>query len=606
MTTTATETEKLDPAKIEHILAGMHGTEDYHVCTIQMKCKPIVATDGVKTMADLCGAFWLLDCIASYQPQIRSRAELYNASMKSGFVRRDLAEYRPLLEWQFWHLDVTADRSACLTCKADTDRPNVVEQRIQFTDFPLTSIDIWVADGGPEINGITSMVMMLPTMTSSNIIKPDQGGKEPEMQKRWSISGRYWTYKPAKRAGVCLNCAQTIARGAWCWGSGAGRAGLKLHDQDCFAAYCAKQRESGKAVRELEPTDPAAVAADEHEDEQDAAELAEAVQGAGNGNGSGEALVKALRTFVEHQAPAVDEAKVREIVRTACDPVTFGKQVAIQLQHEIAATVEKAIEDRPPRKVQFILPDLPPTDPARRHVQFEHLLRLMTLRRSDGGRLPVWLYGPAGGFKTTAVADAAAALGLKFYPISVSKMSTPSQILGYRDATGGFVAGPAYHAFSAGGVLLVDEIDRGNDNCLMCINALTANSHCGFPCGTVERHADFVCVVAGNTTGYGSDRVYSAAGIQDAALLDRFVFLEWPYDEELEREIGGNAEWCKHVQSIRRACESLKDRLVVSPRATLHGAVMLAAGIAQSAVEEQVIWKGMDAARRSKITASVR
>jgi cobaltochelatase CobS len=42
------------------------------------------------------------------------------------------------------------------------------------------------------------------------------------------------------------------------------------------------------------------------------------------------------------------------------------------------------------------------------------------------------------------------------------------------------------------------------------------------------------CIVAtANTFGTGADRVYVGSLQIDGATLDRFAFLEWPYDEGL-------------------------------------------------------------------------
>ena len=39
------------------------GTTHYYTCAFGNT----VYTDGIKTMADLCGAYWLVDAVASYQ-----------------------------------------------------------------------------------------------------------------------------------------------------------------------------------------------------------------------------------------------------------------------------------------------------------------------------------------------------------------------------------------------------------------------------------------------------------------------------------------------------------------------------------------------------------
>jgi hypothetical protein len=83
-------------------------------------------TDGVKYLADHANAYWLLDAIASHQPQ----------------ALRDLM----LREIQFWSLSVHEGGSATLRCCRDTDDV-AIEQAIEWTDFPLPQIMLYVEQG---------------------------------------------------------------------------------------------------------------------------------------------------------------------------------------------------------------------------------------------------------------------------------------------------------------------------------------------------------------------------------------------------------------------------------------------------------------------------
>lgn len=86
-------------------------------------------TEGVKYLADNAGngAHWLIDAIASYQGEKALRAER-------------------LQEFQLWELAVAGNK-AVLTCKEDTDAPEVVRQEIEYTDFPLEHITLYVEGG---------------------------------------------------------------------------------------------------------------------------------------------------------------------------------------------------------------------------------------------------------------------------------------------------------------------------------------------------------------------------------------------------------------------------------------------------------------------------
>jgi hypothetical protein len=83
-------------------------------------------TDGVKYLADHANAYWLLDAIASHQ------LEALHDQM--------------LQEFQFWSLTVHEDASATLCCCRDTD-DIAIEQVIEWTDFPLAQITLYVEQG---------------------------------------------------------------------------------------------------------------------------------------------------------------------------------------------------------------------------------------------------------------------------------------------------------------------------------------------------------------------------------------------------------------------------------------------------------------------------
>lgn len=212
------------------------------------------------------------------------------------------------------------------------------------------------------------------------------------------------------------------------------------------------------------------------------------------------------------------------------------------------------------------------------HNQFERLLQLMTLT------YPVMLVGPAGSGKTFAAEQAADALGLDFYAISVGAQTSKSDLLGYMHAGGEYVRTAFRDAYENGGVFLMDEVDAGNPNVLIVLNSALAGGFCSFPDGMIRRHKDFKFVATANTYGRGASREYVGRNQIDAATLDRFITLDWQIDETLERAMiekftHGN-RWLKVVAGLRKVVEDHSYRIILSPRATLKGASMLELGIA--------------------------
>jgi len=146
------------------------------------------------------------------------------------------------------------------------------------------------------------------------------------------------------------------------------------------------------------------------------------------------------------------------------------------------------------------------------HNKFETLFRIASVKVGEEKKhrpLDVMLVGPAGSGKTTACHAVADALGIQFYAFSVGMQTTKSDLLGYMDAMGHYIASVLFKAYKEGGLFLLDEVDAGNSNVLTILNAMLANGSYIFPNGErVERHEDFVCFAAANTYGLGADRSY--------------------------------------------------------------------------------------------------
>jgi len=128
------------PTIIESDLNQFNGTESYY----RHWTRKLVYTDGIHYL-ESNGAGWLVDAIASHQ---------LNPKLNKG----DLADF------QLWELTVEATakgRKATLTCRADSDVKPVVTQEIEYTDFPLPSIKLYVEAGA--VGDTACKVLMLPS-----------------------------------------------------------------------------------------------------------------------------------------------------------------------------------------------------------------------------------------------------------------------------------------------------------------------------------------------------------------------------------------------------------------------------------------------------------
>ena len=235
----------------------------------------------------------------------------------------------------------------------------------------------------------------------------------------------------------------------------------------------------------------------------------------------------------------------------------------------------------------FSMPDLPDVTFDKAHAKLPLLVKAAGLRR------PIMLVGPAGSGKTTAGRQLAEAYGVPFYANSNSPMDTRMLAFGYMDAAGNYHPGYLYRAMKEGGVLLDDEVDSSNPAIMVSKNAAIENRFAQFPNGeTVEAHENFFYIGSANTYGRGADRMYVGRTQLDAATLNRFVFVEWDYDEDLEMQLSINPDWTTFVQSVRRVVAEHKMRYVVSPRQSIAGGELLAAGIPEDDVRRMTVFPG--------------
>jgi cobaltochelatase CobS len=236
-------------------------------------------------------------------------------------------------------------------------------------------------------------------------------------------------------------------------------------------------------------------------------------------------------------------------------------------------------------------------DIGKQHHQFPTLIKILATK------LNVYLVGPAGSGKTHAAIQVAKALNIPFH--FTGAVASEFKLTGFMDAQGRIVSTEFRKAYENGGLFLFDEIDASYPQAVLAFNAALANDYMDFPDKRVPRHQDFYCIAAANTYGQGADRQYIGRNQLDAASLDRFVFIDWSYDENLERDLAANEEWSNYVQKIRRFITKNKIRHVVSPRASIFGAVLLSNGVEREIVENTVLWKGLDEVTKQKIVKNM-
>lgn len=261
-----------------------------------------------------------------------------------------------------------------------------------------------------------------------------------------------------------------------------------------------------------------------------------------------------------------------------------------QISEDVLASVQAKIDRRVSQKVKKLEDAINQARPI--YVKSEHFEsrpvtgiqhhNFETLIHIVHAGQPVMLVGPAGTGKSHAAEQAAQVLGLDFFAMSVGAQTSKSDLIGYMDAMKNYVSTPFRKAYENGGLFLLDEIDAGNSNVLIQLNAALANGYMSFPDEMIRRHENFRFVASANTFGLGANRQYVGRNQLDAATLDRFVTLQWDIDTNVEESLAVGrmgVPWLGVVRMVREYVESRELRVVVSPRATQRGAKLLAAGL---------------------------
>jgi len=291
-----------------------------------------------------------------------------------------------------------------------------------------------------------------------------------------------------------------------------------------------------------------------------------------------------------------DISAVEDLIKGIDDRLGKDK-VDLSEELRLLKTEVEGLKARRPLDLIVKLDKKKPKDLGMQHVQLPTLIKVLS------AQMNVYLVGPAGSGKTHAAIQCAKALAVPFH--FTGAVASEFKLTGFIDAQGRIVSTEFRKAFENGGLFLFDEIDASYPQAVLAFNAALANDYMDFPDKRVERHENFYCIAAANTYGQGADRQYVGRNQLDAASLDRFVFIDWQYDENLETALAGNADWSSHVQRVRRFVVGDKIRHVVSPRASMFGAKLLATGLSQQVVEAIVLWKGMDDATKNKIIEGI-
>lgn len=312
---------------------------------------------------------------------------------------------------------------------------------------------------------------------------------------------------------------------------------------------------------------------------------------------TGDKVANAVRDVIQDalRSVGVDENAVKELIESA-------------LVRERLHVME-LLRDVRPLVTNVVLP----TGETRPVTGLTHEIFPKVLRAVACGE-HVWMTGSAGVGKSKIARQVAESLGLAFSAEPFNSQSSKADIKGYKAISDNLYQSTGFRdRYEHGGVFLMDEIDASNPNILTVLNDALSNDSMSFPDGMVKRHPKFVAIAAANTWGNGATAEYVGRAPIDGATIDRFTMMHVKIDERLETELvrgtGLDMEhgstWLHIVRTARRNVDNHGLKVIVSPRASVGGAKLLAGGFTwQDAIDMRLL-KGVKPDVVSKVMESV-
>ena len=307
----------------------------------------------------------------------------------------------------------------------------------------------------------------------------------------------------------------------------------------------------------------------------------------------------------EKSAPKNQEPKVKQDVFTAIDALRVLFNSNTVSEDQVRDIVRQEVSSaRVPTRTVVVRDKQSKEVEGSTHRQLADVVNALLVGEH------VMMVGPAGTGKSTIAEQAAEALDLPSYSLSLSPQTPASAIIGYMQAAGEYVGTLFREAYEKGGVFHFDEVDNSHPSVLAVINAALANGAMAFPDGMVKRHPDFRCVASANTYGRGATRLYVGRQAMDAATLDRFTVITIEIDEALEhalcqRETSNEQrvnDVLTYVRKLRKRAEEHGLTVVLSPRASVGMVRLLEAGFTWEAAVDARIRRGLDDATWAKLT----
>lgn len=183
----------------------------------------------------------------------------------------------------------------------------------------------------------------------------------------------------------------------------------------------------------------------------------------------------------------------------------------------------------------------------------------------DAG-ISVLLTGERGSGKTTLAMQIAKKLDLQFFSVSMTRQTTLSHLLGFRNVNGVYIPSHIREAAESGGIVLLDELDASDPNVILCLNTIE-NGYLAFPDEVIDLHKSFRLMATSNPQD--NHRDYNGRAKLDAATIDRFDIIDVERDENLEQSLVDFSTY-SHMSLLRGCLEKTNSPTYISMRDTIR------------------------------------
>ncbi len=181
------------------------------------------------------------------------------------------------------------------------------------------------------------------------------------------------------------------------------------------------------------------------------------------------------------------------------------------------------------------------------------------------GKKIVYFYGPTQSGKTT-VAELLVKV-VESELLDGGKITEEHSITSYNDVRGVFDENALFYALYYGKTIFYDELDNGNPDNLIVLGTFSSKLVDKIDHPEKDVRAQFAkrrfvpvnanarIISAGNTTGKGRNREYTARSRMDESSLERMVPIYVGYSSEVEKKIfNTNTEWFNFFNCFRELC----------------------------------------------------